>query len=121
MTKVIPVLRVFDYAKAIEFYIDWLGFKIDWEERPDDGPFQVRISLNEIILHLIEYRDAGSHGAWVIISEFKNMVPYRKIISMKNSPFKRPDLRKVPHEPNAISMTVADPFFNRIEFRETMR
>jgi len=25
--KVIPVLRIFDYNKAIEFYIDWLGFK----------------------------------------------------------------------------------------------
>lgn len=29
--KVIPILRIFDYKKAIEFYIDWLGFKINWE------------------------------------------------------------------------------------------
>lgn len=29
--KVIPVLRIFDYKKAIEFYVDWLEFKIDWE------------------------------------------------------------------------------------------
>ncbi|MEP7229033.1 MAG: glyoxalase superfamily protein [Ginsengibacter sp.] len=29
--KVIPILRIFDHKKAIEFYIDWLGFKIDWE------------------------------------------------------------------------------------------
>nr|WP_317168533.1 glyoxalase superfamily protein [Chryseobacterium sp. LAM-KRS1] len=26
--QVIPVLRIFDYNKTIEFYIDWLGFEI---------------------------------------------------------------------------------------------
>ncbi len=29
--KVIPILRIFDYQKAVEFYVDWLDFKIDWE------------------------------------------------------------------------------------------
>lgn len=29
----IPILRIFDYQKAIEFYIDWLGFEIVWEHR----------------------------------------------------------------------------------------
>ena len=28
---VIPVLRMFDYQKAKEFYVDWLGFEILWE------------------------------------------------------------------------------------------
>jgi Glyoxalase superfamily protein len=31
-TQVIPVLRIFDYKKTIEFYIEWLGFVIDWEQ-----------------------------------------------------------------------------------------
>ncbi len=29
--KVIPVLRIFDYKNAIEFYVDWLGLTINWE------------------------------------------------------------------------------------------
>ena len=29
----VPVLRIFDEAKARGFYIDWLGFKIDFEHR----------------------------------------------------------------------------------------
>ena len=29
-TKTIPVLRILDEAKAKEFYVDFLGFKIDW-------------------------------------------------------------------------------------------
>jgi hypothetical protein len=30
-TSVVPIFRIFDYKKATEFYVDWLGFKIDWE------------------------------------------------------------------------------------------
>ncbi|MEI3789480.1 MULTISPECIES: glyoxalase superfamily protein [unclassified Chryseobacterium] len=26
-TRIIPILRIFDYQKAVEFYVDWLGFK----------------------------------------------------------------------------------------------
>jgi catechol 2,3-dioxygenase-like lactoylglutathione lyase family enzyme len=29
----IPILRIFDEAKARAFYVDWLGFKVDWEHR----------------------------------------------------------------------------------------
>jgi hypothetical protein len=32
-TKTIPILRIFDEAKAKEFYVDFLGFKIDWGNR----------------------------------------------------------------------------------------
>ena len=32
---VVPILRSFDEGKAREFYVDWLGFRIDWEHRFD--------------------------------------------------------------------------------------
>ena len=28
-----PILRIFDLAKAKEFYVDFLGFKVDWQHR----------------------------------------------------------------------------------------
>jgi len=28
-----PILRIFDETKAREFYVDFLGFKVDWEHR----------------------------------------------------------------------------------------
>jgi hypothetical protein len=31
--KVTPILRSFDDAKARELYIDFLGFKVDWDHR----------------------------------------------------------------------------------------
>jgi hypothetical protein len=36
-TKVIPVLRIFDYKKAIEFYIDWLGFEFSGSTNLNQG------------------------------------------------------------------------------------
>jgi hypothetical protein len=32
----IPILRSFDEGKAREFYIDWLGFKVDWAVQERD-------------------------------------------------------------------------------------
>ena len=34
--QTIPVLRIFSVDKAKEFYIDFLGFQIDWEHRFDN-------------------------------------------------------------------------------------
>ena len=31
--KTTPILRIFDEANAREFYIGFLGFKLDWEHR----------------------------------------------------------------------------------------
>jgi hypothetical protein len=35
--SVIPVPRIFDEDKAREFYVDFLGFAIDWEHRFEAG------------------------------------------------------------------------------------
>ncbi len=40
-----PVLRMFDVAKAREFYVDFLGFEVDWEYRfGDDFPLYMQLS-----------------------------------------------------------------------------
>lgn len=31
--KTTPILRIFDEKKASEFYVDVLGFTVDWEHR----------------------------------------------------------------------------------------
>ena len=41
----IPVLRVFDAALAKSFYVEWLGFTIDWEHQTGPGgPRYVQVS-----------------------------------------------------------------------------
>lgn len=52
MAVVKPVLRAFDYDKVIQFYIDWLEFKVDWESRPENTPFYMQISRGDIMLEI---------------------------------------------------------------------
>ena len=42
----IPILRIFDEAKAKEFYLDFLGFRLDWEHR-----FEAHLPLYMQIVH----------------------------------------------------------------------
>ena len=35
--KTKPILRIFDEEKAKEFYINFLGFRVDWEHRFEEG------------------------------------------------------------------------------------
>jgi hypothetical protein len=37
LQRTIPVLRMFDASKAREFYIDYLGFKVEFEARFHDN------------------------------------------------------------------------------------
>ena len=45
----IPVLRIFDYQKAFDFYINWLEFNIDWEHQYAPGmPKYIQISSDSV-------------------------------------------------------------------------
>jgi len=45
LRQVIPVLRIFSVERAKEFYLDFLGFTLDWEHRSgiEDEPWGVRV------------------------------------------------------------------------------
>ena len=63
-TKTIPMLRILDEAKAKEFYIDFLGFKLDWGNR-STGALFMQVSLDECVLHLSEHSGDACPGAAV--------------------------------------------------------
>jgi hypothetical protein len=45
MNSLTPILRIFDEAKAREFYVEFLGFKIDWEHRfGENSPLYMQVS-----------------------------------------------------------------------------
>lgn len=35
--KTTPILRIFDEGKALEFYVEFLGFHVDWQHRFEPG------------------------------------------------------------------------------------
>jgi len=64
LSNTVPVLRIFDEAKAREFYVDWLGFTVDWEHRFEaDLPLYMQLSKDGCRLHLSEHHGDSSPGA----------------------------------------------------------
>jgi uncharacterized glyoxalase superfamily protein PhnB len=116
-TRTVPVLRIFDRAKAMEFYIGFLGFKVDFEHRFEpDLPLFMQISLGDIILYLSEHYGDGSPGAKIVI-ETTGLAAYHADLTAKKYGYARPGLVDTPW--GTTTMTIADPFSNRIEFSES--
>jgi catechol 2,3-dioxygenase-like lactoylglutathione lyase family enzyme len=62
--RAVPIFRIFSLDKAREFYLDFLGFKVDWEHRFEPGgPVYMQISRNGLVIHLSEH-----HGQAVCLS-----------------------------------------------------
>jgi hypothetical protein len=54
--QTVPILRIFSVEKAKEFYLDFLGFTLDWEHRFADGlPLYLQVSRGAHCLHLNEH------------------------------------------------------------------
>ena len=88
-TRTVPILRIFDVAKAREFYLDFLGCKVDWEHRyAPDLPLFMQVSLGEVILHLSEHHGDCSPGAKITI-EMTGLAAYHADLLniMQDSPF----------------------------------
>ena len=63
-----PILRIFDEAKARQFYVDFLGFKVDWEHRFEPGfPLYLSVSKGDCVLHLTEHHGDCCPGGAVRI------------------------------------------------------
>lgn len=114
MGKVTPILRIFDEGKAREFYIDFLGFNVDWEHRfEDDLPLYMQVSKGECILHLSEHHGDACPGAAMRI-EVENIDSYQKELLEKRYKNSRPGVQDQPW--GSRDMSISDPFGNRLVF-----
>lgn len=111
-----PILRIFDYIKTIEFYVDWLGFKIDWEDKPENTPSYMQVSLGNIVIHLSEHHGDCSPGGRIYIENFLGLGNYHKKLLDKQYKFNRPGISKTPWNNELDCMEVIDPFGNRLTF-----
>ncbi len=116
-TKTIPMLRIFDKNKAIEFYVNWLGFSVDWEHSFSDGepPIYMQISKSEIAIHLTEHHGDCTPGGKVYI-ECTGLKDFHKEILNKKYPYNAPGLEIAPWK--SLCMEVIDPFGNKLLFSE---
>jgi hypothetical protein len=81
--SVIPIFRVFDINKAAEFYLEYLGFKVNWDHRFDDNaPLYQQVSRGGLVLHLSEHHGDGSPGVHVRVA-MKGLVAYHTELQAK--------------------------------------
>lgn len=115
--RIIPVLRIFDHAKALGFYVDWLGFKINFEHRFEPGlPVYIEVQRENICLHLSEHHGDGTPGTHVFVWMEYGVAKFHEELLAKEYKYNRPGLHKAFYE--ALSFTVHDPFGNQISFNE---
>jgi uncharacterized glyoxalase superfamily protein PhnB len=112
--KTTPILRIFDEAKAKEFYVEFLGFSVNWEHRFEPGlPLYMQISKDGCILHLSEHHGDGSPGAAIRI-ETDELETFQKQLLAKNYRYARPGIEEMPW--GSRDMSIRDPFGNRLTF-----
>ena len=110
-----PILRIFDYDRAIAHYVGWLGFQVDLEHRFDeDSPVYLQVSRGEIVLHLSEHSGDGTPGTRVFIDDFQGLEAYHRTLLDKKYKYNRPGISTPFYDPGALEVTVIDPFHNQL-------
>lgn len=112
----LPILRVHDASLARQFYVDWLGFSVDFAHRFEpELPLFMRISRDDTALGLSEHHGDGTPGSVV-------WIPTRSLPAYRNQLLQQPTGRQRPgideSAPVGPTMTVLDPFGNELRFCE---
>ena len=109
-----PILRSFDESKAREFYIDFLGFKVDWEHRFEpETPLYMQVSREGCVLHLSEHHGDCSPGAAMRI-QVGDIDAFHKELTARQYKYARPGINDTPW--NSRDIDIKDPFGNRLTF-----
>jgi len=105
--RTIPILRIFDEQKANEFYVDCLGFKVDWERRFEPNtPIYMQISRGKTVLHLSEHYGDGTPGTTLFL-DMVGLDEFHQELTTQRYKYFRPGIQDVPW--NARMMALIDP------------
>ncbi|MCM3709601.1 glyoxalase superfamily protein [Sporosarcina luteola] len=111
-----PIFRIFDIGKALAFYVDYLGFQMDWQHQfAENMPFYFQISKNKTVLHLSEHHGDASPGSAIRI-KMEDVRGYHAYLSEKDYCFANPGIENTPW--GTLELRLIDPFSNRIIFYE---
>ncbi|MET0668424.1 MAG: glyoxalase superfamily protein [Xanthobacteraceae bacterium] len=114
--RAVPIFRIFSLDKAREFYVDFLGFKVDWEHRfAADAPVYMQVSRQGLAFHLSEHHGDGTPGSIAYIY-MRGVEEFHRELDDKKYRHNRPGLQQ--QDWGLLEMSVVDPFNNRIVFAE---
>ena len=116
--QIIPIFRIFDVAKAKEFYVDYLGFALNWEHRFEGvAPVYMEVQRGDFRLHLTEHHGDACPGANCYV-RMTGILEFHAELSARNYGYLRPGVET--SEWNARMLEVIHPFGNRLRFSEDL-
>ena len=111
---IIPILRIFDEDKAKEFYVDFLGFEVDWEHRfEEDFPLYAQITKGNFHIHLTGHHGDCCPGSALML-QMSDIESYQQSLLAKNYKHARPECEET--DWGTLEMAISDPFGNRLTF-----
>lgn len=112
----IPIFRMFDVHKAKEFYLEYLGFRLDWEHRFEpDSPLYMQVTLHNFSLHLSEHYGDATPGSSIRLT-IDDIEAFHRDLLQKNYKYLRPGIEST--EWDTLEVKLTDPFGNRIIFSQ---
>lgn len=119
LKSVTPVLRIFDVAKALEFYVAFLGFEEKWRHQLEpDAPTYLGLERDGFHLHLTEHFGDATPGSQLRF-EVDDVQRLCADLNAKAYRSARPSIED--RAWGTEEMTIADPFGNRLTFWSTSR
>ncbi len=114
--RAVPVLRMFDVAKTRGFYVDYLGFSVDFEHRfNDDAPLFMGISRDGLTFFVSEHHGDGSPGAHVVV-QMCGVDDLHRELAAKHYRYMKPGIQT--QDWGTRELCVVDPCGNKIIFSE---
>lgn len=113
MQRVVPALRITDYARSKGFYVDGLGFRIAWEHRFEPHfPVFLEVERDGLAFYLTEHAGDCQPGGLVHLF-VPNVDDWYAELRRKDVPVK-----DAPNESieGLRDMTVVDPDGNQLRF-----
>jgi catechol 2,3-dioxygenase-like lactoylglutathione lyase family enzyme len=113
----VPIVRIFDEAIARKFYVDYLGFTVQWEHRFEPGlPLYMRVARDACVLDLSEHHGDGTPGTvlWIPVTDVREL--HDQVHSRRHLFSLRPGID--PDGPGGPTMEVPDPFGNSLRFAQ---
>jgi len=118
LAPAVPIFRIFDLALAKRFYIDWLGFTVDWEHQfSPTSPHYLQVSRDGTKLHLSEHYGDSTPGSKAFI-EIDDVTAFHDELKSRPNPNMNPGIATAPWR--AKILDVIDPFGNRICFNQSL-
>lgn len=117
--QTVPILRILDEAKAKEFYVDYLGFKVDWEHRfGENFPLYMQVSRDGLVLHLSEHYGDANPGSAVYLRA-AGLKEFHRELEARDYKYLKPGLDC--DDPGSLELNLLDPFGNKLRFNEDLK